>query len=344
MKTRSKFMAMVCFAGLCHGWADPIITRQPPNQAVSLGSEAVFIVEAMGEEPTPEKLEAHRNDLDNKLDVLIAELGQLQAALAQVNSGLAQVEAELAQVTGAIAQFLEKVHPLPALMAQRATLLGQKQGLLAQQTELNDSKRLLNAEHAKLTAQLEAIRSFNPARFNAENNFLLYQWVRIYMRDFPEDILNYVVGDQHNLDNLIPLFPRGMPGGGTTISINFGPYTVAVPIHNVDGAITNTLRIPATRDSDSGLYWVMVDDAFGNQLASTIAWLTVSPVRESPTSISQSGNVLKIKFNSQFGGFIERSRNLVDWVTFINVPAGESEISVNINADDHEFFRLKEQN
>ena len=344
MKTRSKFMAMVCFAGLCHGWADPIITRQPQSQSVVLGSEAVFSVEAMGEEPTPEKLEAHRNDLDNKLDVLIAELGQLQAALAQVNSGLAQVEAELAQVNGAIAQFLEKVHPLPALMAQRATLLGQKQGLLAQQTELNDSKRLLNAEHAKLTAQLEAIRSFNPARFNAENNFLLYQWVRIYMRDFPEDFLNNVVGDQHNLDNLIPLFPRGMPGGGTTINIALGGQLIPVPIHNVDEAITNTLRIPATRASDSGLYWVMVDDAFGNQLASTIAWLTVSPVRESPTSISQNGNVLKIKFNSEFGGFIERSRNLVNWVTFINVPAGESEISVNINADDHEFFRLKEQN
>ncbi len=327
MKTRIKLMAMVCFAGLCHGWADPIITRQPQSQSVVLGSEAVFSVEAMGEEPTPEKVEAYINDIHFKF-------GQLQDPLTQVN--------------GAIAQFLETPDPtvnqLPALRAQQATLLGQKQGLLAQQTELNDSKRLLNAEHAKLTAQLEAIRSFNPARFNAENNFLLYQWVRIYMRDFPEDFLNNVVGDQHNLDNLIPFFPRGMPGGGTTINIALGGQLIPVPIHNVDGAITNTLRIPATRDSDSGLYWVMVDDAFGNQLASTIAWLTVSPVRESPTSISQNGNVLKIKFNSEFGGFIERSRNLVNWVTFINVPAGESEISVNINADDHEFFRLKEQN
>ena len=261
-------MAMVCFAGLCHGWADPIITQPPQNQAVFLGSEAGFSVEAMGEEPTPEKLEAHRNDLNIKVNGLTAGLAQLQAALAQVNSGLAQVEAELAQVNVAIAQFLEKVHPLPALMAQRATLLGQKQGLLAQQTELNDSKRLLNAEHAKLTAQLEAIRSFNPARFNAENNFLLYQWVRIYMRDFPEYFLNNVVGDQHNLGNLIPFFPRGMPGGGTTISINFGTYTVPVPIHNVDGAITNTLRIPATRASDFGSYAVIVADVFGNPLVS----------------------------------------------------------------------------
>jgi hypothetical protein len=339
MKTQSKFMAMVCFAGLCHGWADPIIHRQPQSQAVSLGSEAVFSIEAMGEDPT-NLIPLFVNAM-SKVEEL---LPQVNDGLAQINGGLTQAEAALAELNGAIAQ-LEAADPnsdqLPGLKAHQAAVLGQQQGLLDQQAELNGTKAQLVARQTELTGQLKMIRSY-PA--NAENNFLLYQWVRIYMHDFPEDFLNNVVGDQHNFDNLIPLFPRGMPGGGTTINIPLFGQLIPVPIHNVDGAITNTLRIPATRASDSGLYWVMVDDVFGNQLASTIAWLTVSPVRESPTSISQSGNVLKIKFNSQSGGFIERSHNLVDWVTFINVPAGISEISVNINADDHEFFRLKEQN
>ena len=136
------------------------------------------------------------------------------------------------------------------------------------------------------------------------------------------------------LDHVIP---------GTRMFIVVDGVPLLLPLFPVDGAITNTLRIPATRASDFGSYAVMVGDAFGNPLVTNIVWLTESPVRESPTSISQSDHML-IKFNSQFGGFIERSRNLVDWVTFINVPAGESEISVNINADDHEFFRLKEQN
>ena len=339
MKTRSEFMAMICFTGLCYGWADPIITRQPQSQAVSLGLEAVFSVGAMGENPT------------NVISILRKAMSELEGtlhkanvALTQINDGLAQAEAALAQLNEAIAQ-LEAANPnsdqLPGLKAQQAAVLNQQQGLLHKLAELNGQKAVLVARQTELTGQLKMIRSY-PA--NAENNFLLYQWVRIYMHDFPEDFLNNVVGDQYNFDNLIPLFPRGMPGGGTTINIPLFGQLIPVPIHNVDGAITNTLRIPATRASDSGLYWVMVDDVFGNQLASTIAWLTVSPVREAPTSISQSGNVLKIKFNSQSGGFIERSHNLVDWVTFINVPAGISEISVNINADDHEFFRLKEQN
>ena len=329
---------MICFTGLCHGWADPIITRQPQSQAVSLGLEAVFSVEATGEEPTAEKLQAHANAADDALaplgklfDQVDDGLAQVDDGLAQVDDGLGQADSALAQVNGAITQ-LEAADPnspdLVGLKTQRESLLRQREGLAFQKAELEAQKAELAAQKAELQAHItslinrklyfqniEIIQWF----FNAENNFLLYQWARC-KNSFGKETIDLILNGTLPPDQL--------------------PFPIIIPI---DGATSNTLSIPSTQVSDFGLYAVAVSDAFGNSLYSHSVWLRPPPILAPPTSISQSGHMI-IYFNSQFGGFIERSRNLVDWVTFINVPAGWSEISVKINADDHEFFRLKEQN
>jgi hypothetical protein len=257
------------------------------------------------------------------------ELAQVDGALAQVDDGLAQADGGLAQVNGAITQ-LEAADPdnsdLASLKSIRATLLIQREGLAFQKSELTAQKAKLAAQKAESLAyktsiinrrlyfeNIELIQRY----YNAENNFLLYQWVHC---------------SPHLGKETLDLILNG------TLPPDQFPPPIIMPI---DGATANTFSIPSTLGSDFGLYAVVVSDAFGNRLFSHSVWLREPPILESPTSINQSGHML-LKFNSQFGGFIERSRNLVDWVTFINVPIGESEISVNINADDHEFFRLKE--
>ena len=331
-------MAMICFTGLCHGWADPIITRQPQSQAVSLGSEVVFSIEATGEEPTPEKFQAHANAVEELIAQVDSALAQVNDALAQVDDALAQVDDALAQVDDALAQVdsaitqLEAADPnspsLATLKWQRENLLRRQHTLAIQKAELEATKAPFAAQKAELLAYETTLfnrklyfENIGVAKFyfNAENNFLTYQWVRC-IHSFGKETIDLILN-------------------GTLPPDQF-PVPMIMPI---DGATANTLSIPSTQGSDFGLYAVEVSDAFFNRLFSHSVWLREPPILESPKSISQSGHML-IKFNSQFGGFIERSRNLVDWVTFINVPAGMSEISVNINADDHEFFRLKEQN
>ncbi|MDA7676369.1 hypothetical protein N8584_00095 [bacterium] len=105
----------------------------------------------------------------------------------------------------------------------------------------------------------------------------------------------------------------------------------------IPGATQSEYTLSDTPGQRYGEYSVIV------RANSSAALSRAVTVEEPRLEFSVSGTALNIKSISKFGGAIERSNDLVNWVELINVSAGESETSINTASGERGYFRLKER-